>query len=194
MKRTAGKKVAIRGSSKTGTVQKGPRHWLLQLTVLMWVAACLLAGGLQGKPSGAYFTTYASARGGYELRAGTKTEIREEIVGLDKHIKIENTGGADCFVRVKAFAGSITDISYSSGNGSWQEGEGGYWYYTAILAPGEASGELVASIKIPEGMDGMAESFDVIVIQECTPVLYRQDGTAYADWNRKIEDMEGEVG
>lgn len=32
------------------------------------------------------------------------------------------------------------------------------------------------------------DSFDVIVVQECVPVSYREDGTPYADWNRKIED------
>ena len=64
----------------------------------------------------------------------------------------------------------------------------------APLAPGEVSGELTVSIKIPEGMEDMAGSFDVVVIQECTPVLYHADGTAYADWNRKIEKAPGEVG
>ena len=96
-------------------------------------------------------------------------------------------------MRVKAFAGSITDIIYSPESGSWQEGEGGYWYCMAPLAPGEVSGELTVSIKIPEGMEDMAGSFDVVVIQECTPVVYLADGTAYADCNRIIEKAPGEV-
>lgn len=169
-------------------------RWRLLPCFLLFIAASLFISGSQGGPSGAYFTTYTSAKGGYEIQAGTETEIHEEIDGLNKHIRIENTGGADCFVRVKVFAGSITDISYSAESGSWQEGEDGYWYCTAPLTPGELSEELVASIKIPEGMEDMAESFDVIVIQECTPVLYHADSTAYADWNRKIEKESGQAG
>ena len=33
--------------------------------------------------------------------------------------------------------------------------------------------------------DAPAE-FNVIVVEECTPVLYKADGTAYADWNNVI--------
>ena len=154
--------------------------------------ALMMAWGIQGKSSMAYFTTYASAKGGYELRAGIETEIHEEIDGLNKHIRIENTSDGECFVRVKVFAGSVTEISYTCENGNWQEGEEGYWYWGNALAPGKISGELTASIQIPEGMENMADSFDVIVIQECTPVLYRPDGTPYADWNWKIEKEVGE--
>lgn len=157
-------------------------------TGLVLTMACSMQCGMQAKPSLAYFTTYASAKGGYELQAGTETEIQEEIDNLDKHIRIENTGEADCFVRVKVFAGSVTDISYTSESGNWQMGEGGYWYYGKILAPGEMSEELTASIQVPEGMEDRMDSFDVIVVQECVPVSYREDGTPYADWNRKIEE------
>ena len=149
--------------------------------------ALWLVHGMGAEPSAAYFTTHASAKGGYELQAGTETEIHEEIDGLDKHIRIENTGEADCFVRVKVFAGSVAEISYTLEGGSWQMGEGEYWYYGKILAPGEFSEELAASIKIPEGMEDKMENFDVVVVQECVPVFYRGDGTPYADWNRKIE-------
>lgn len=169
-------------------------RWLLPLPALLSIIPLVLASWRPVDTSGAYFTTYASAKGGYEIQAGTETEIHEEIEGLNKHIRIENTGGADCFVRVKVFAGSVTDISYAPGSGAWQEEDGGYWYYTYPLAPGETTEELVASITIPESMADMAGSFDVIVIQECTPVLYHTDGTAYADWNLRIEKTAGEVG
>ena len=83
--------------------------------------ALMMAWGIQGKSSMAYFTTYAGAKGGYELRAGIETEIHEEIDGLNKHIRIENTSDGECFVRVKVFAGSVTEISYTCENGNWQE-------------------------------------------------------------------------
>lgn len=162
-------------------------------SLLAAMAASLICiCGLQENPSMAYFTTYASAKGGYELAAGPKTEIHEEIDGLKKHIRIENTGEGDCFVRVKIFAGGLTDISCPPEGGNWQEGEGGYWYYGKILAPGETTDGLTASITIPEGMEGMADNFNVIVVQECTPVLYRKDGTPYGDWNRKTQKGTGE--
>ena len=31
------------------------------------------------------------------------------------------------------------------------------------------------------------ESFNVIVVQECTPVLYDEEGNPYADWNRVMD-------
>ena len=36
-----------------------------------------------------------------------------------------------------------------------------------------------------QNIDAAAE-FNVIVVEECTPVLYKADGTAYADWNNVI--------
>ena len=36
------------------------------------------------------------------------------------------------------------------------------------------------------------ESFDVIVIQECTRVRYDENGNAYADWDAAAATEEGE--
>ncbi len=144
--------------------------------------------GMEAVPSMAYFTTYASAKGGYELQAGTETEIEEEILELTKHIRIVNTGEGDCFVRVKVLAGSLTPVSCLDNSGKWTLGEDGYWYYQDILPPKAATEELVATIEVPEGMEDMMDSFDVMVIQECTAVLYQEDGTPYGDWNRKMEN------
>ena len=38
-------------------------------------------------------------------------------------------------------------------------------------------------------------SFNVVVIYETTPVLYREDGTPYADWSAKVDakTVEGSV-
>ncbi len=40
----------------------------------------------------------------------------------------------------------------------------------------------------PEDFD--KESFHVVVIQECTPVVYDSDGKATADWNTVYTDYE----
>lgn len=171
------------------------KPYVLSLVALACASVALVAMcGMRMESSMAYFTTYASAKGSYELQTGTETEIHEEIDGLNKHIRIENTGNGDCFVRVKVFVGSVNDISYAPENGSWNEGEEEYWYYGKVLSPGEISEGLTASIEVPEGVENMWDSFNVIVIQECTPVLYRADGTPYADWNRKVEKDAGEGG
>ena len=138
--------------------------------------ALWMVHGMGAEPSTAYFTTYASAKGGYELQAGTETEIEEKIEELTKHIRIVNTGEGDCLVRVK------------DNSGKWSLGGDGYWYYQDVLPPGETTGELAATIEVPEGMEGMMDSFDVVVIQECVPVFYREDGTPYGDWERKMAD------
>ena len=33
-----------------------------------------------------------------------------------------------------------------------------------------------------------SEEFNVVVIQECTPILYDEDGNAYADWDNVVTD------
>ena len=50
--------------------------------------------------------------------------------------------------------------------------------------------ELLAEITIPEDLK---DSFNVVVIQECTQVLYKEDGTPYADWS-KIIDTTTDIG
>ena len=150
--------------------------------------ALWMVHGMGAEPSTAYFTTYASAKGGYELQAGTETEIEEKIEELTKHIRIVNTGEGNCFVRVKVLAGNLTPVSYLDNSGKWSLGGDGYWYYQDTLPPGETTGELAATIEVPEGMEGMMDSFDVVVIQECVPVFYREDGTPYGDWERKMAD------
>ncbi len=170
------------------------RKWPVPVPALPGIA-CACAGlalwmvhGVGAEPTTAYFTTYASAKGGYELQAGTETEIEEEIEELTKHIRIVNTGEGDCLVRVKVLAGSLTPVSCLDSSGKWSLGGDGYWYYQDTLPPGETTGELAATIEVPEGMGGMMDSFDVVVIQECTAALYREDGTPYGDWERKMAD------
>ena len=66
----------------------------------------------------------------------------------------------------------------------------GYWYYSDIVPVSGNTEELLAQIAIPEEYK---ESFNVVVVQECTPVLYEEDGTPYADWNR-IADTRTDIG
>ncbi len=139
----------------------------------------------------AYFTTYVTASGGVELSlTPTTTTITEEFSDWTKHVTIKNDGEADCYVRVKAIAPEGYTLEYS-GTG-WTEGETDaygctYWYYDTIVPTGGEAEKLDIEIEnVPED----ATDFNVVVIQECTPVLYGEDGTAL-DWQACWSSAEG---
>lgn len=169
---------------------------LKQKTFWLAVAAFLMLGGTGLSGAMAYFTTHVAAKGGYPITLGAETSVEEEVEDMTKHIVLVNTGENDCYVRVKVFCGSQFTIDYSTDldDGSepcWKLDEGdGYWYYQSILPAGEKTRQLLAKIEIPKDY---TESFDIIVIQECTPALYQEDGTPYADWENKI-DTKTDIG
>lgn len=169
---------------------------LKRKTFWLIVGVLLLIGGIGVSEVMAYFTTHVAAKGGYPLTLGTETSIQEEVEDMTKHIVLVNTGENDCYVRVKVFCGSRFAINYSSALDDrnepyWELAEvDGYWYYRDIVPAGGKTGELLAKIEIPEEF---TESFDIVVIQECTPVLYKEDGTFYADWENKI-DTKTDIG
>lgn len=149
------------------------------------LTATLSIGGAMG-----YFTTYSTASGGVTLNMGFTTTVPHETVDEGgKHVTIENTGEYDCFVRVTAF--STVGLSYNCGEG-WSDTDGdGYYEYSAVLAPGEKTTELNITYTLPtktdeNGKEVAGDDVDVIVVQECTPVLYSEDGTAYADWDHVV--------
>lgn len=171
------------------------KQYLKNKTLWLVAAAVILAGSVSVQSAMAYFTTYVKAKGGYEITLGSQTEIKEDVKDMTKEIKITNTGETDCYVRVKVFCGSQIEISYAGavdgdGNAYWTKGDDGYWYYKDILPAGATSEEFQVKITVPEGYK---ESFNVIVVQESTPVKYREDGTPYADWNAKV-DTKTDIG
>lgn len=163
---------------------------LKRKTFWLTAAAILLLGSIGISEAMAYFTTQVTAKGSYPLTLGSEIEIEEEVEDMTKHIVLVNTGENDCYVRIKVFCGSRFTINYSSaaddkGEPYWNLNESdGYWYYRDIVPAGEKTEELLAEIEVPEGF---TESFDIVVIQECTPVLYGEDGTPYADWENRID-------
>lgn len=158
--------------------------------------------GAAGGESGAYFTAYHTACWEQGLRLGAETEIAEEYGEGRKTVVIENTGGTECFVRVKAFAGSRVSLSFA-GSG-WSEGADGYWYYDGILKPGEGTmrGDKTEPLYITVGLPELSGGEDfaqlvqnVAVVQECAQAFYRDhDGEEepYAEWTLSIiEEGEG---
>lgn len=160
-------------------------------TIYLAAVAVFLAAGLSVGTAMAYFTTYAVAQGGYTINLGrTETEIEEKVDLIDprKEITLKNTGDFDCYVRLKALTGDAfkENMKYTEpgAEGKWIPGADGYYYYSEVLKPDETTAQLNVSFVFPEEE---LLKFNVIIIQECTPVLYSADGTPYADWNNKAD-------
>lgn len=163
-------------------------------TAALAAAALCMTAALTLPGASAYFTTYVSAGGSQVVHLGSQTKIKEDVSDMTKHISIQNTSQInDCFVRVKVFYGGGFEISYqdkSESDNLWTYDKGdGYWYYGPILPAGASTEILDVKIgDLPEDFD--KESFHVVVIQECTPVVYDSDGKATADWNTVYTDYE----
>ena len=139
--------------------------------LVLAAAAIALTGSLTVGSAMAYFTTYATAGGGVKMNMGFTTTVPDEKIDeKGKHVTIINKGDYDCFVRVKAFA--PVALTYLAPDGGWQAGDDGYWYYES---------------------DEKASEFNVVVIQECTPVLFDENGNAYADWNHAVTADSGDT-
>ena len=176
--------------------------------------ALVLTAGISAGTAMAYFTTYAEASGKATLSIPgfSETETTELFSNNTKHVVIHNTGTSECYVRVKAFAGGKYQnaIEYHYGEkvniqpflkdfkdkekvteftiaeGEWEgPGEEGYYYFNGILQPGEHTQML--DIEVPlKGED----SFNVIVVQESTRVLYDEEGNPYAGWTQIVDTSE----
>lgn len=155
-------------------------------TICLTAAAVTLTASLFVGTAMAYFTTYATAEGGVELDLGfTETIPQEEVVDGKKEIQLVNTGDFDCYVRLKAFTGDAYKESFAysepSGAGKWTPGADGYYYYSDIVAPDGLTDQIDVSFAF--GAEEEPADFNVIIIQECTPVLYDENGNPYADWD-----------
>ena len=150
-------------------------------------AALALTAGISVNSAMAYFTTYTTAAGDVTISLGSTVTIPEEKVSdWTKHIVIKNTGDYECYVRVKVFAGEkCQDGLVYQGSQKWSPGEEDYYYYSDIVPAGGETEELQVKIDSKDS----EEEFNIIVAQECTPVLYDDEGKPYADWNAKQEEV-----
>lgn len=154
-------------------------------TICLTAAALTLTAGITVGSVMAYFTTYVTAKGGYIVELGfTRTEIEEKVEYGKKVISLTNTGDYDCYVRMKALTGDAykESLVYSepADAGNWTPGADEYYYYDDILTPKGSTTEIVVRFAFPEEEE--PGDFNVIIIQECTPVLYDENGNPYADW------------
>jgi len=166
------------------------RKFFKKKAVWLTAAAVLVIGCVSVGPAMAYFTTYTSAAGSQVISLGAQTKIEEpKVENWTKHIDIKNTGTNDCYVRVKAFCGDQFTIDYTDESGNWEtRNNDGYWYYKPVVAPNATTSQLLAKINVPENLKS---SFNVVVVQECTGVLYDTNGQPYADWTQVIDTTTG---
>lgn len=142
---------------------------------LLGIAAALTASLTVGSAL-AYFTAYCTAGGSKEMELGfTTTEIDEDIVVNEKHVRITNTGGYNCYVRVKVFApaGILAQNPYSEpeGQNNWTDPDDeGYLEYIDMLEPGKTTTDLYISYELPDAENG--EQVNVVVVYEYSPVFW----------------------
>ncbi len=150
------------------------------------LAAVLAVSAFSVNQTLAYFTTYATAKGSVPIKFGPSTKIIERYKDWKKTVEIENTGEVPCYIRVKVIAGSLFTISVSGNN--WTMGDDGYWYYGEVVPVGGTTDSIEAYIKVPEDVE---YSFNVVVIQECVPVIYDKSGNPCvpenADWTQEAQ-------
>lgn len=157
---------------------------IVKRAVLPVLAAVLVIGAAAGNSS-SYFTTYVTAQGGYPLQLRDAYIVPHEVVDQNvKHISAENTGEVECWVRARAIAPTGVEVTYA-GEG-WTLGEDGWYYYGATVQPGASTATLTATIAMPKSdeLNPIPEGteMNVVVVTECTKVLYDDNGAPYADW------------
>ena len=152
-------------------------------TALLTCLALVMVLGASVGESLSYFTTYVTAQGGHTIYLrNVNVWVDETVDGNTKQIVMRNTGEEECFVRVRVICGSLVELDFANTEAGWYDGGDGYWYYSDPLPVGGASTTLRTAITFKGGTD---RDYNVIVIGEATPVLYDQNGNAYADWTKK---------
>ena len=165
-------------------------------TLILAVLAVVLVLSASIGSAVAYFTTYATARGGYVIYLGDRTEMEEHISNNRKTVQIFNRaqsagdiGKYPVFVRVKAFTDSDGTLDYSANTGSlWQPRNDGYWYYQKAIYAGTSEHpegavtdpaflvDVKANRTLKEG-----EILDVVVVYDSIPAVFNADGSSDLD-------------
>lgn len=136
----------------------------------------------------AYFSDHTEATGKVPVELGFETEMKEEVDGFVKTVRITNQGPEGCFVRARAYSADSLKLSYK-GSG-WTRGESDDWYYyDKVVEAGEETAPLEVSISdVPENAEE-GDSFNVVVVYESTKALYGEDGKPLqADWAMKAAE------
>ncbi len=128
-----------------------------------------------------------------EVNDNDVLSLQEEFYDWTKHVLIEsNENNEPMYIRAIAFCPSNIELVYSGE--MWTQGDEGYYYYSDVLGSGEATTELniqIWNVPVEYVMEG--EQFNVIVVYEAVPVLYTEEGEAYADWTVYDRDYDENI-
>lgn len=156
--------------------------------IALIMALCL---SLAVNPSLAYFTDYTTAAGTapVELKP-SRTEIIEELKGLDKQIQIQNTGASEAYVRLRIFYPALENLNVKITEGAgwvWDEAES-CWNYTEALKPGEITTVVLVDVDETKA-ESLTQDFQIVVVHESVQALYDGD---HPDWNLSWSHGMGE--
>lgn len=179
----------------------------LRIALITAVAVMMVAGATMGT-AWAYFTTYASAKGGHTLKLGHWETVHEYFKNWNKRVEITiQKDSKPVYVRAKAFCAEY-DLVYSDDEvdsrnptsvvtlKNWTLGDDGWLYYQKILKPGlnedgttTADPFYVHIAKVPlTEMEGAKEgdAFNVIIVYETAEVQYDSEGHEIDEQNPEI--------
>lgn len=111
--------------------------------------------------------------------AKTNSDINQKFIDDKMQICLRNIDDSSCYVRLKIFSPTLVNIDVFGNN--WTRSTDGYWYYNNIVEPGYESEILQLKLNIDSKLK---ETFNIVIIDEVTEVLYNEDGTEYADRSR----------
>ena len=158
---------------------------------LLIVTAAILICTFSIGSAMAYFTDYAQTNGAVGVVAGTKTVLTEDVDpgagSFVKHVSVKNTGTAPCFIRAKVFYPSDLTVSVSG----WTAGAEDYYYYGSPVEPGDSAAGLDVTVSgFPTDDTNLQpdiSKLNVVVVYECVPVRYDENGQPVEKWDQKIE-------
>ncbi|MBP3874557.1 MAG: hypothetical protein J6E41_02475 [Lachnospiraceae bacterium] len=171
------------------------RKAMLRTGLLTAIAVMLVMSAAMGS-AWAYFTTYATAKGGLVLSFGHQETVDEDFSSWEKVIDLGSEADSKpVYIRARAFSAEYP-VTYSGQN--WQQ-SGDWMYYQQIFEPGKKLSESGDELKVridgvpvskEEGLkDG--KTFNVIVVYESTEIQYDENGEPLsaenADWERALE-------
>lgn len=174
--------------------------------ILLASLAVALVLGMSITPAWGYFTDWTEANGGLEINVTPQPTISEWYAERTKHLTVANTKDATTpvFARARVITSLDTDVAGEGWYGPVTDGDAQWYYYGTSendlteIAPGASSKELTVKITFPRlksetQPDGSAygDQLNVIVYYEATAVEYKEDGTAFADWNKVSGVQEG---
>ena len=145
----------------------------------------------------AYFTTYVTARGGYDVSWEHKEKIDEEFHDWTKYVTISSReDSVPVFVRAKALSGTTYNLEVTGNN--WKKGNDGYYYYTKALPGGGSTEQLLVKISnIPTNPE-VNDNFNVAVVYESIPATFFTTGEPtdpeQADWSGAVSGVDNREG